>query len=155
MWGKGAGAKMAVLVVALGFAFGVTGPKLYMMALIKGWISGAVVTNEVITQKGVEPPNLLGGEANYWVSWVKGEVRDSWSSRERVPPEVWEGIREGDPIEVVHIAGSPYLRIGVFVEPGNFVFDCVLLVAEVTVALVMLVLLLIWRRQSKVSISDF
>jgi hypothetical protein len=84
-----------------------------------------------------------------------GEVRDSWASRERVPPEVWGGMRVGDPIEVIHIFGGSYLRNGVFVEPGNFVFDLGLLAAEVLVAAVMIVQMLIRRRQLSVSASEF
>ena len=44
------------LVVAVGLGAFVTGPKLYKMARIKGWLPGASVTRAVVTQKGVDQP---------------------------------------------------------------------------------------------------
>jgi hypothetical protein len=101
MFGNDGRARLAVFLLAFGFALGVPGPKLYKMALIKGWMAGAIVTDRVITQMGVERADLVLGEASYWVSWETGEVCDSWENRERVPPEVWEAMRIGGPIEVV------------------------------------------------------
>jgi hypothetical protein len=140
-------ARLAICIIAFGFALIITGPKLFKMALIEGWIPGADVTHEVITQMGVEPADLRRSEDSYWVSWVYGDVRDSWHRRERVPREVWQRMREGDPIEVVHIFGSSYLREGVFVEPGQFALDIVFLAAELTVGVVMLVQIRMRRRR--------
>jgi len=116
------------------------------MAQIKEWVAGAEATPAVVTQKGVDrSEGRRGDEDSYWVSWVQGDVRGSWMNRERVPPDVWEKTHVGDPIELIRIPGdrSVYLRNGVFVEPGNFVFDAVLFTAGATVVLVSSVRLLL------------
>jgi hypothetical protein len=123
------------------------------MAQIKGWVSGGIVVQRHITQKGIDPAKRLRDEDSYWVSWEWGEVGTSWERRERVSREVWEKMQLGDPIELVHFPGDPqlHLRNGVFVEEGNFVFDWVLLALELTVAVVMLVQIILRYRQSRKS----
>jgi hypothetical protein len=144
-------ARVVVLLVAVVVAIGVTGPKLYKMGQIMGWVPGAVVTREAIVQKGHEPATSLRRDDSYWVSWVAGDVRNSWKLRDRVSPEVWHEMREGDPIDVVHLPGDPrgHLRVGVYVEPGNFAFDVVLFVVELTVAVVMSVQLFMQFRRAR------
>jgi hypothetical protein len=145
------------------------------MARIKGWVPGAAVAREVITQKGIAPAKRARDDDIYWVSWAKDDVReedvrrgsgglinffswatdfrDTWKRCVRVPPEVWEGMQKGDPLEVIHIAGdeSPYLRNDIFVESGQFVFDLLLLAAEATVAIVMFVQIVKRYRRSQTS----
>jgi hypothetical protein len=139
------------LLVALAGLY-ITVSKLYKMAQVKGWIAGAVVTQEVITQKGVNPARRLRDTDSYWVSWVDGDVGRSWEKRVRVPADTWERMRLGDPIELIRVSGDsyPYLKEGVGVQTGNFVFDLMLLVAEVTVAVVMSYLLIRKYRESSI-----
>src|SRR5438034_596974 len=112
--------------------------KLSEIAQIKGWIPGAEVTRAVITQKGMDPSRRLRDQDCYWVAWEYGEVRDSWYRRVRVSPEVWKGMRLGDPIEIIHVPSKdqPYLREGVSVEWGNIGLDVVMLAVAVVVFLV-------------------
>jgi hypothetical protein len=137
---------LLALLASLGLGLGVTGPKLYKMAQIKGWVPGALVTPAVVTQKGVDPRQFRQIEETYWVSWEYGEVRGSWTRRVRVSPEVWEGMKLGDPIDLIRVPGDgrTYLRNGVFVDWGNCAFDLFLLAAAVVVALVSAVRLLWW-----------
>jgi hypothetical protein len=55
-------------------------------------------------------------------------------------------MKVGDPVEVFRVPGDDgaYLRNGVFVEPGNFVFDLVLLAVTGGVAVVSAGRLLWW-----------
>src|SRR5438552_1648552 len=99
--------RVAVLILALALALGVTGPKLYTMALIKGWLPGGVVTAEVIAQKGIDKARRLREDDSYWVSWEKGEAR-TWDKRERVSPDDWQDMQVGDAIELVRLPGDPH-----------------------------------------------
>jgi hypothetical protein len=137
---------MLALLVSLALGLGVTGPKLYKMAQIKGWVPGALVTPGVVTQKGVDQRQGRQIEDSYWVSWARGDVRGSWDQRGRVSPEVWEGMQVGDSIDLIRVPddGRTYLRNGVFVDWGNFAFDLFLLSAAMVVALVSAVRLLWW-----------
>jgi hypothetical protein len=134
------------LVISVGLAVGVTLPKLYKMAQIKGWQPGATVTTRVITDKGVDQGRR--GLKHYWVSWANHGGALTRADRDNVSPEDWQSMRVGDSVEVVRVPGddAAYLRNGVFVEPGNFVFDYVLLAAEIITALVMVILLFMSRR---------
>jgi hypothetical protein len=132
------------LVISTALAVGVTGPKLYKMAQIMGWQPGADVTTGFITEKGVNQD--YRGREHYWVSWANHGGALTRADRANVSPEVWESMKEGDSVEVVRVPGdeSAYLRNGVFVEPGNFVFDFVLLALAVGVAVTSLGRLLWW-----------
>ena len=134
------------LVISVGLAAGVTVPKLYKMAQIKGWQPGATVTTRVITDKGWDQGRR--GFKHYWVSWANHGGALTRADRDNVSPEGWQRMRVGDSVEVVRVPGddAAYLRNGVFVEPGNFVFDYVLLAAELITALVMVILLFRSRR---------
>jgi hypothetical protein len=134
------------LVISVGLAAGVTGPKLHKMAQINGWRPGATVTTRVITAKGVDQGRR--GREHYWVSWATHGGALTRADRDNVSPEVWGSMRVGDSVEIVRVPGddAAYLNNGVFVEPGNFVFDYVLLAAEIVTALVMVILLFKSRR---------
>lgn len=129
------------LVVALALAFGVTARKLYKMSQIMGWQPGANVTTRVIIQKGVNEGRR--GRQHYWVSWA-GEPPPA--DRANVSPEIWARMKVGDPVDVVRVPGddAAYLRNGVFVEPGNFVFDIVLFALTLGVAVASAGRLLWW-----------
>ena len=132
------------LVISVALAGGVTGPKLYKMAQIKGWLPGATATTRPITQKGVD--HGTRGREHHWVSWANSGGPISRAHRASVSPEVWETMTVGDPVEVIRVPGDEdaYLRNGVFVEPGNFVFDIVLLSVGLCVAVASAGRLLWW-----------
>jgi hypothetical protein len=132
------------LVASIALGCGVTGPKLYKMAQIRGWQPGAKVTTRWITDKGVNQD--MRGRQFYWVSWANHNGAPTAADRDNVSPEVWESMKVGDPVEVVRVPGDDgaYLRNGVFVELGNFVFDLVLLAVALGVAVASAGRLLWW-----------
>lgn len=140
---------LIILMVSLGLAFGVTVPKLYKMAQIKAWIPGATTRQETITQKWHQTPEEHRRRRNvYWIAWSDTEIRDVGDHRLNVDEEVWDKLAVGDQIEVVRLPNDPwpYLRNDVFTSTGNFVFDFILLVAEIGVAVGMAVGLVRDRR---------
>jgi len=141
------------LVISTALAFGVTVPKLYKMAQIMGWQPGAEVTTRFITQKGVDQG--MRGREHYWVSWANHDGSLSRAFRANVSPEVWRSMRVGDSVEVVRVPGddAAYLRNGVFVEPGNFVFDLVLLAVTLGVAVASAGRLLWWWFRERRAVS--
>jgi hypothetical protein len=134
------------IVISLALAFGVTARKLYKMTQIMGWQPGARVTTRAIAQKGVNEG--MRGREHYWVSWG-GEPPPA--DHANVSPEVWERMKVGDSVEVVRVPGddAAYLRNGVFVEPGNFVFDVVLFVVTLGVAVASAGRLLWWWKRGR------
>jgi hypothetical protein len=132
------------LFISTALAVGVTIPKLYKMAQIVGWLPGAEVTTGFITQKGVDEG--MRGRQHYWVSWAIHGGAFSRADRGNVSPEVWAKMRVGDSVEVARVPGDDagHLRNGVFVEPGNFVFDFVLLALTLGVAVASAGRLLLW-----------
>jgi hypothetical protein len=150
MFANGGGKLLVIFLGALALAFGVTIPKLHKMAQIKGWVPGAVIRQKIVTQKGADPPRRARDfEKSYWVSWIEGDVGDSWKHRVRVPEDVWQVIKLGDQIEVIEVPGeeNPHLRNDIFVEPGQFNFDYVLLAGElITAGAVFVLLILRYRR---------
>jgi hypothetical protein len=137
------------LVISIPLAAGVTGPKLYKMAQIKGWQPGATTTTRWITDKGVERGSR--GRQSYWVTWANYGGRPAESDRDWVSAETWASMKVGDPVEVVSVPGDKagYLRDGVYVEPGNFAFDLVLLAVAACVALASTGRLLWWLARGR------
>jgi hypothetical protein len=109
-----------------------------------GWQLGATVTTNVITQKGVDQG--MRGREHYWVAWGSNGGAFSRANRANVSPEVWATMKVGDSVEVVTVPGddAAYLKNGVFVETGNFVFDIVLLVGTLGIAVASAERLLWW-----------
>jgi hypothetical protein len=168
------GARIAIFLAALGLAFGGTVPKLYTMARIKGWVPGAVVTHEMITQKGIAHARRTREDDVYWLSWSNNTVRDedarrgskglfyrlvpwadqsggAWTLCVRVEPEAWKELEVGDPLEVIRIPGdeSAYHRNDAFVDAGQFVIDFPFLAVEITVAIVVLIQIIRRYRRSR------
>ncbi len=102
------------------------------------------VTTQFITQKGVDEG--MRGRQHFWVSWANHGGALSRAGRGNVSPEVWAKMRVGDSVEVSRVPGddAAHLRNGVFVEPGNFVFDFVLLALTLGVAVASAGRLLLW-----------
>lgn len=132
---------MRNLIIALacvGMAIGVTLPKLYAMTQIRGWIPGAVVRMETVSQKWNQTPaEHPDGRDVYWISWGTKSIREVGPHRLNVEPEEWPGIAIGSPVEIVTVSGDPWphTRNGIFASNGQFVFDGCLLLAEAIGAL--------------------
>jgi hypothetical protein len=138
--------RFGFLIVALCLALGVTGPKLYKMTQIRGWLPGASVQQRPITEKWHQTPEEHpDAQDTYWVAFTEDDIRKVGNHRLNVEPEKWASLSEGDSVEVVYVSGSPkpYLRDGIFVSWGNFVFDLLLLGLEVGVVAIMAMQL--WR----------
>lgn len=64
--------KVIISIVACILAFGITIPKLYKMAQIKEWLSGAMLSKVMITKKwhqsSDEHPR---GHDTYWIAWTE------------------------------------------------------------------------------------
>jgi hypothetical protein len=126
---------LVILIVSL-LLLMVTGPKLVKMARIKGWLPGGTVQTAVVMSKGSEPGRY---EMRYWADWCFGTVQPGHvtysgePNRTWVHKAEWDKIHEYSQIEVVAFRGGRevYYRNSIFVDPGNFAFDFVLLTAEV------------------------
>ncbi len=123
--------------VALCVAVLMTGPKLFGMCQIKGWVPGATVRTELITQKWHEMRSEFDEISHvYWIAWGRRPIREVGDHRLNLEPEQWEAVRVGDRVEIIRVPGDswPHTRDGIFVSPGNFQFDIGLLIAELIVA---------------------
>lgn len=130
---------LGILVLALGAALVITVPKLVRMARIRGWLPGATVSTEVITQKWDHPSR--SGRA-YWVAWSERDIREVGPHRLNIPQARWERLAIGDTISLVRVGrrSSPYLGDGIYASTGNFILDIALLMFELGIAGAM-----IWR----------
>lgn len=130
--------RIIIVIFAVLLAFGVTGPKVIKMCQIKGWIDGAKVERVTITQKWNQTPDIHpSGRNSFWVSWTGKSIKQIGNHRISVTKEKWNMMKLGDKLEIIHVKGDkhPYLRDGIFVDPGNFIFDIVLLIAELGLAI--------------------
>ena len=113
----------------------ITAPKLYEMLQIEGWIPGGRVQQVTITAKAHRSAEeSQDGREVFWIAWNGGDISKRGAHRTSVFEEKWVALKVGDPLEIVSIPGSSgtYLRHGdIYVSPGNFVFDIVLLLLEV------------------------
>ena len=104
-----------------------TVPKVVVMAQIKGWLPGA---RPAVVRVADKWHSSYGGRDAYWISWGEGDVRIPGNHRIALREREWRGTQIGDQLEVIYAGTGPfnvYRRGGVFTEPGNFVFDGVLL----------------------------
>jgi hypothetical protein len=128
---------LGILVLAVGAAVLITGPKLVKMATIRGWLPGATVSAEVITQKWDHASRT--GHA-YWVAWSERDIREVGPHRLNVPQARWERLAIGDTITIVRVRRDrqAYLRDGIYASTGNFVLDVALLILEIGIVLAMI-----------------
>lgn len=131
--------KKIIIVIICGLlAVGVTGPKLYKMCQIKGWVPGAEIETVIITQKWNQTPDIHpSGRNTFWISWTEKDIKQIGNHRTNVFEDRWNEISIGDSIEVIHVIGdrSPYLRDDIFVTAENFLFDIALLIGELSMAI--------------------
>jgi hypothetical protein len=148
--------RLVLLLLALGFVFGITCPKLVTSAQVNGWIPGATRTQGIVTRKGhYTRQGRLGFEwENHWIEFTEPGVPAPQQTNVRL--DDWQQWQEGDVIEVVHIPGNPrrYVPNETFVDLGNFLFDIALLAIELTVVFVVLRQLLKARLPTKVPPSE-
>ncbi len=111
----------------------ITVPKLYEMFQIKGWVPGGVPLQVTVTSKWHETADeARDGRETYWVAWNGSDITVRGKHRTNMFQEQWEAIKIGDTQDIVYIPWSDdtYLKDGVYVSFGNFVFDFVLLTLE-------------------------
>lgn len=122
------------LLVCLGLG-AYTTHKLYKMASIRGYAGSLEIERQIVTDKRAEEVRGRRGSTRVcWLHWEPGRVQADCDS--------WEAVRIGDTIELVAYGDKRYLRHGgLYTSDGNFVFDLVLLAAELGGLVVCVVLL--------------
>lgn len=128
---------LAFLLVGLGMAALVTGPKLHKMAQIRGWLPGASTATVVVTDRWHQQPGEAGTDHDvYWITWDGGDVRRVGPHRFNVSAEQFPALTVGSSLEVVRVPGDrgSYLRDDIFASTENFIFDVALLLGELALA---------------------
>lgn len=127
----------AILAVIIGgisvMLLSITAPKLYEMFQIKGWIPGGVPLQVTVTSKWhTTAEEARNGRETYWVAWNGGDITVKGKHRANMFQAQWNTVKIGDTQNIVYIPWSDdtYLKDGVYVSFGNFVFDFVLLTLE-------------------------
>jgi hypothetical protein len=124
-------------IITLSFFLFVTGPKLYRMCQIRGFLPGASTQVEVITDKWHQTPDQhYDGFNAYWVAWSNKDIYSIGNHRINLRKEIWEGYEIGDSITIVHVPGSKwvYTPDGIYASNGNFLFDGVLAIICISIA---------------------
>ncbi len=143
--------KLAFRLIWLGLAafsiwliLSFTGPKLYKMAQIRGWISGATLQQEIVTDKA--QTKSLNTSSNryedkysysYLIAWSNQPASEPGPDRVNLIFSDWERIAVGDTVNLIRIPNDEkaYLREGIFASNGNFGFDLGLIIAELALAI--------------------
>jgi hypothetical protein len=126
---------LLIATFALGMAAFVTGPKLFHMFQIRGWIAGRTLSTEVVLQKWHEKTDKRDA---WWIGWGPEPVQQVSSNRINIEEKDWKRYRIFDHIDIVRIPGSrwPYaLKNDIWVSRGNFAFDFALLAIELAFGL--------------------
>lgn len=129
--------QILIFLAAIGLAVGVTGPKLIRMAKIRGWLPGATTETRTITQTWHQTPDQHpNGRDTYWISWTQEDIHIVGPHRLNVSPEKWSSLQVGQTLEVRSLPNDReiYLEEGIYASTGNFVFDLLLLAAELGTA---------------------
>lgn len=124
---------LAFLILGLGMAALVTGPKLHKMAQIRGWLPGGSIETVVVTDRWHQQPGEDGVDHDvYWITWAGADVRRIGTHRLNVTAEQFPALTPGSRLEVIRVPGdrNAYLRDDIFVSIGNFIFDLLLLIGE-------------------------
>ena len=132
------GKYLAFTAIAIILAAGVTGPRLYRMAQVRGLIDGATGSTETVTRMWEERVESWWpfSRSRYWMSWGDEDVQQPGNHRVRVGMYDWAGTAVGSQIEVVRLeeGGTPYLQYGRFTSPLRFVASIITLLVELGVA---------------------
>ena len=124
-----------ILLVVAALLTLVTTHKLFRMCQIKGWLPGASVHQQRVTDLWHEIRETSRGTRHtYWVGWGVGPTQQPGPHRLNLPFAAWSALHTGDLIEIIWLPFDhlPYTRDDIFVQPGQFAFDGVLLVLELT-----------------------
>ncbi len=122
--------RILIGVAALAVAALFTGPKVYRMAQIRGFVPGAQVSAETVVEKWHQTPEQHhDGRDVFWVTWSESDIRARGSHRLNLPEELWNTVTVGGPIEIVRLEGGsePHHRQGIYASNGNLAFDLILL----------------------------
>ncbi len=122
---------LAILALSLLY---ITAPKLVKMCQIRGWIPGAQLSLETISNKwNQESIRNNSNQHTFWISWGEESIQEKGNHRINLEQEAWEQLNTGDSIEIVRFPSNPdevYLRQGIFANNSNFLFDLTLLILE-------------------------
>jgi hypothetical protein len=125
-----------------------TGGKLYKMAAIRGWVSGANFRDQVVTAKRVVEDE--DGPV-FWIAWSGADPAQRSTFRDNLDRDQWEQIQIGDTVRMAYYDSDPYPRPykpdGIYTSAGNFAFDIVLLASEL--AGCFFLARLIWKGRSR------
>lgn len=119
-------------IVLLCLAVFVTLPKTYHMMQLRGWVSGAVESRQVITHKWQKS---RGMRDFYHITWARDTTYVAAipsTEQLNIHKEIWNKLRTGDTVSVLHIPGvdKAYMRhSGVYSENTDIGFDVLLLLA--------------------------
>ena len=87
---------IAIFVIALGLAIFATIPKLYKMCQIRGWLPGATVVTETVSQKWHETPEAHNRYREvYWISWSDVDIQRIGTHRTNVTADRWNALNVG------------------------------------------------------------
>jgi|ERR1022692_1588301 hypothetical protein len=108
----------------------VTGTRLYKMAAIRGWVSGATLREHVLTGKRIEQTER--GPV-YWIRWHEADPARRSAFQDNLDSEQWEQIHPGDKVTMAYYKSEPYpyKPDGIYTSPSNFAFVIGLLALEV------------------------
>jgi hypothetical protein len=117
------------LVVAVALALYTT-RKLHRMARIRGFVDDVPTEQHRVNYKSTSP----GARRTYCSLWWRTPGKSvQWVEADC---DYWERTQVGDAIEIVRLDGDVYLRDGdIYTSTGNFIFDCLLLAAELVTAI--------------------
>ena len=114
-----------------------TSRKIFRMAQIRGWISGARTESAVVIHKWKENGRFLRYVTEEGTEEGTEERTEEGTEEQRIPEDLYHSVEVGDHVEVRYLEGdrTPYLARGVYASPGNFVFDGFLLLLELAAIL--------------------
>ena len=124
-----------------------TTSKLYTMYQLRGQIPGAFAVTYKVRQKWDEyawDRSSRSMAHTYWISWTDQDIRQPGSHRINLTYEKWSRLKTDDAIEITYVPRDPepYLRNDIFDSDGNFFFDHMLLLAELSGAVWLMVRLI-------------
>jgi hypothetical protein len=102
-----------------------TSRKLFRMAQVRGWISGARPETALVVRKW--------RKSGRYLRYVTKEGQEE----QRVPEALFHSVEVGGQVEVRYLPGdrTPHLARGVYASRGNFIFDGFLLLLELAAIL--------------------
>ena len=124
--------------------FVMTTSKLYTMYQIRGQIPGAFTATYSVRQKWDDyswDRSSRSMQHTYWVTWTDQDIRQPGSHRINLAYEKWSRLKIDDPIEITYVPRDPepYVRNDIFDSDENFAFDYILLLAELSGAVWLMV----------------